>query len=179
MARGACARCLEVGRRDHDQQGLSVCRGQLFGQKRTSRQRPTRRLVLWADLGSQRRPLEEPLGASYNPPNHKRRDEILRGASGGLLQPTLSCCRAERLQSINQQYPNYPKIFPSSAELSSSLQQIHFLGRQDSSLVVPNPTEPQAAQNEEFVRIQQETQPHSPAGSSRGCREEVSLEEAA
>lgn len=118
-------------------------------------------------------------GASSGILQPSKPQEILRGASGGLLQPTLSCCRAERLQSINQQYPNYPKIFPSPAELSSPLQQIHFLGWHDSSLMVPNPTEPQTAQNEEFVRIQQETQPHSPAGSSRGCREEVSLEEAA
>lgn len=48
MAHGTCTKGLEVGRRDRDQQGLSMCRRQLFGQKRTSRQWPTWWLVLWA-----------------------------------------------------------------------------------------------------------------------------------
>lgn len=49
-----------------------MCRRQLFGQNRTSRQRPTRGLVLWDDLGSQSvwgetTSLEEHPATSYKP----------------------------------------------------------------------------------------------------------------
>uniref|UniRef100_A0A669PKD7 Uncharacterized protein n=1 Tax=Phasianus colchicus TaxID=9054 RepID=A0A669PKD7_PHACC len=37
VVHGTCTKGLEVGRRDRDQQGLSMCWRQLFGQKRTSR----------------------------------------------------------------------------------------------------------------------------------------------
>lgn len=60
----------EVGRRDHDQQGLSVGRGQLLGQEGTPRQRPARGLLLRDHLGSQRaqaEPLEEHQGALKPP----------------------------------------------------------------------------------------------------------------